>query len=137
MGSILYQEQARTLIRSQGERVTKPRIQTLSRLLEHSQALTHGELRQLMPDLNRVSLYRSLEWLIEQKLVLRIDVDGHHRYAACRYDHQSNHSAHFHCMVCGRVQCLHNDLAPHVQLPPGFVVQRAELLVSGVCEKCA
>ncbi len=131
------QNQARELIRKTGHRITKPRLETLIALLSTPQALTHRELRALMPDMDRVSLYRSLEWLIEQNLAFRIDTDGQHRYNADAHEHEDHEHPHFCCTDCGMTTCLDTDKPTNISVPGGFKVSEIKLLVKGLCKDCA
>ena len=126
---------ARELIRATDGRATRPRLRTLAALLDSEQALSHGELRQRMPDLDRVSLYRSLEWLLEAGLAFRIDAAGQHRYGASHQE-QDHHHPHFRCTGCGMTTCLSDVTNPIVRLPRGFRTTTVELLVTGLCTSC-
>ena len=95
-----------------------------------------------MPDMDRISLYRCLDWLIEHQFVYRIDVGGQKMYGACSCSDaesgQPTHAGtHFRCSACGLTQCLQVDLGPSIQLPEGFVNQQVDVLVTGLCSACA
>ena len=69
---------AKDLIRSTGERITAARVQILALLLAAPRALTHREIEEeLDPSLgiDRVTVYRVLEWLTEQHLAHKISSD--------------------------------------------------------------
>lgn len=131
------ESQARELIRETGHRVTRPRLETLSTLMLSDQALSHGDLRARMPDMDRVSLYRSLEWLVEHNLIFRIDTDGQHRYHADPHEHQGHQHPHFCCTACGLTTCLDEARPATIHVPRGFTITEIELLVKGLCRSCA
>lgn len=125
------------LIAATGSRVTRPRVAALTTLMEAGRTLSHAQVQERLPDLDRVSLYRALDWLTEQRLVHRMtDPDGIRRYGSdgSAEDHQH---AHFHCTRCGRTACLPKIRPPAVVLPKGYRQQRIEIQVSGLCQPCA
>jgi len=127
---------ARELIRATAGRATRPRLQTLAALLGSDRALGHADLRERLPDMDRVSRYRSLEWLLEQGLAFRIDDAGHPRYGASHQEQDHQHP-HFRCTACGMTTCLSDVASPAVRLPRGFRTTEVEMLVKGRCRACA
>jgi Fur family ferric uptake transcriptional regulator len=135
-----HHEQAEALIRGTGARVTAPRIEVLAALLAAERALTHQELEQRIDrgrGMDRVTIYRVLEWLIGQELAHRIaGADRTWRFNAAGHAHDSGH-AHFQCNACSTVFCLEDAApGPAIRLPRGFRPQQVELTVKGLCAKC-
>jgi Fe2+ or Zn2+ uptake regulation protein len=67
--------QAATLLAGTGARLTRARIEVLAALLRADEALTHHEVERRLrrgQDVDRVTLYRVLEWLTEQGLVHKV-----------------------------------------------------------------
>jgi Fur family ferric uptake transcriptional regulator len=128
-------ENTDALLRATGQRITKPRRQTFETLRNSRQALTHRDLRSLMPDMDRVSLYRALEWLQRHDLAVRIDGEGGPRYRAHDRQH-GRHHPHFDCRVCGKVTCLANETAPTIELPEGYRLDEVHIVARGVCNEC-
>lgn len=131
---------AEELIRQNGERSTSGRIAILAILLSARQAVTHREIEKRLPDtlpLNRVTLYRTLEWLAERGLIHKV-VSGDRvwRFHANQTVHSHQH-AHFKCTGCAQVICL-DDLPAerHWPLPVGYQFQEIELTVKGLCANC-
>lgn len=124
-------------------RVTPARVAVLARLFAARRALSHADLEAMLGgDLDRVTLYRVLDWLVRQGLAHRIGgEDRIWRYAAAPATDEDPRThaghAHFHCVVCARVYCL-PDLqpVPASSLPPGFHVHKAELSLHGRCPQC-
>lgn len=131
---------AEHMIRAAGARVTQPRVSVLAKLLEASRALTHHEVERRVQrslSIDRVTVYRVLEWLVANQLAHRIAGDDRiWRFNAMADEHADEH-AHFKCNRCGTVTCL-DELAakPVVKLPAGFRTQRVELTVKGFCAGC-
>jgi Fur family ferric uptake transcriptional regulator len=85
---------------------------------------------------DRVTVYRVLEWLVGQELAHRIAGDDR----VWRYKAQTdrNGHAHFKCNRCGAVFCLENTSTAYaLALPPGYRSQAVELTIRGLCASCA
>jgi Fur family transcriptional regulator, ferric uptake regulator len=135
-----HDRQAETLIRGTGARLTRPRVEVLATLLAAEQALSHHELEERIDrsvDIDRVTIYRVLDWLTAQGLAHRIAGDDRvRRFNAAGHAHEGAH-AHFQCERCGTVLCLEEFSAdPVVRLPRGFRPQHYELTVKGLCAGC-
>lgn len=131
---------AQALIRSRAERLTAPRSAVLAALLAADAALTHHEveaaLRRRSP-VDRVTVYRVLEWLVDRGLAHRIaGEDRTWRFRANRPSGGAPH-AHFACTQCGRTFCLDSVSVPRrVPVPDGFRSEALELTVRGRCARC-
>jgi Fur family ferric uptake transcriptional regulator len=131
---------AEQFIRQTGARLTRPRIMVLTVLLKAERALTHHEVEaRLSADsgVNRVTIYRVLEWLTENGLAHKISGDDRiWRFNAAAHAHTGPH-AHFECSDCGQVLCLEPvESRPAVKLPAGFRQKAVELTVKGLCADC-
>ena len=85
---------------------------------------------------DRVTLYRALDWLVEQGIAQRI-AGGERawRFEIRRGD--AHRHAHFHCDRCGQILCLEDvPAAASPALPAGFELDRAELVLHGACADC-
>lgn len=132
---------AEEAIRGTGARMTRPRIMVLAVLLAAERALTHTEVESRLPalrEVNRVTIYRVLEWLTERGLAHKIAGDDRvWRFNAAGHAHAGPH-AHFQCSDCGHVLCLEPVPAkPSVKLPAGYRQQQVELTVKGLCADCS
>ena len=128
------------MIRRTGARVTRPRVAVLAALLAAEHALTHHEVGERVDrglGIDRVTIYRVLDWLDQQGLAHKIAGDDRvWRYNAAEHAHARAH-AHFHCNRCGTVICLDEwEAAPQVGLPPGYLAHHVELTVKGICAGC-
>lgn len=131
---------ARQQIAARGGRVTRTRVAVLEALQASGHPLTHDELGVALAAADvahdRVTLYRALDWLVEQGLAQRLaGSDRAWRFEAMSGD--GHRHAHFHCDRCGHVICLEN-LSPAfaVALPNGYRLDRAELVFHGACAEC-
>ena len=94
-------------------------------------------MREIFPDISLGTVYRNLNQLCEERLVMRVGVvDGHERFDADVSPH-----AHFFCECCGAVLDL-PDNAPtetYVQTLSkkyGFAVESHEFKMHGLCKDC-
>jgi Fur family ferric uptake transcriptional regulator len=132
--------QAETLVRQTGARTTRPRVEILAVLLAAERALSHNEVERRVNSafgIDRVTVYRVLDWLSEQGLAHRIaGEDRVSRYNAVAHTRSRSH-AHFQCEGCGTVICLDElDTGPRVRVPRGFVFHDIALTVKGFCASC-
>jgi Fur family ferric uptake transcriptional regulator len=132
---------AEELIRATGARVTQPRIRVLAFLLGHDEPLTHHDILARLPGqgFDAVTLYRVLEWLVEQGLAHRIaGADQVWRFSANPGDGGHGHEhAHFQCTACETVTCVTDVPLPRkLKLPAGFTGDEVDLLIRGRCARC-
>lgn len=119
-------------------RLTPFRQRVLNVLLDTPYALTHLEIEGRLGNegMDRVTLYRTLEWLVSRGLAHK--VSGEDR--AWRFNsatREGHGHAHFHCTSCGRVYCL-EAMQPvfALALPRGFQHERIDLTLHGRCPEC-
>lgn len=130
---------AETAIANLGERVTEARRRTLEVLLKAKHPLSHAEIETELAShgtLDRVTLYRALDWLVAKELAHKIE--GHDRtwrFNATAADTRGH--AHFCCTDCSKVYCL-TGVKPAfaLSLPPGFHLGEADLSLRGTCPDC-
>jgi len=91
-------------------------------------------------DINRVTVYRILDLLVEKALVDRISGGG--RSFLYGLAPNENHPAHphFYCKSCGNLECLNPqslsvDLQPMQRTFPGMI-ENVAVRVDGVCKNC-
>ncbi len=138
--SIDFVKQAEEIIRRTGNRATSGRVRILAVLLAEQRAVTHHEIEARLSAgrrLDRVTLYRVLEWLNEKYFAHKVVSDDR----AWRFRANANASphqhAHFKCTRCTTVICL-DDLKAKYDglLPAGYRFQKIELTVNGLCAEC-
>jgi len=120
-------------------RVTAARWWILHTLWQAPHPLSPDEVGQAIaasaphvPD--RVTIYRTLEWLVSQGLARRIAASDR----AARFEAVTDEPAHTHflCQRCGQTWCLPAHTAPWPKLPDGFLAHHAELVIHGLCAGC-
>ena len=121
-----------------GLRRTPTRLAVLQTLAEARRALSHAELEAALPGpVDRVTLYRVLDSLVEVGLALRqVGADRANRFSLADGGDHAAHS-HFHCDDCGRVYCMPVKPPRSPALPPGFALEGAALQFHGHCPDCS
>jgi Fur family ferric uptake transcriptional regulator len=134
-------DRAAALVRDAATRATRQRIEILAVLLAAPRALTHHEVERQVKrsfSMDRVTVYRVLDWLVARGLAHRISGDDRiWRFNAADEGHARRQHAHFKCNDCGEVICLETAMAARtVPLPAGYRPQEVELTVKGLCAGC-
>ena len=148
---------ATSMLKQAGVRTTEARQRALLTLLSHRHAMSHLEIQDALPDMDRVTLYRALDCLTESGLAHKISGDdrvfrystGNDRPDTIVQDKTAQHQhGHFRCTRCNRVFCLDNaptatSLRDQLRatldatLGRGFQSHDIELTIKGWCADCA
>ena len=133
---------AENLILDLSERATDIRIKVLAFLLAQSAAVSHQEIDSHFSKkdkIDRVTLYRVLDWLVEKDLVHKITGSGRAlRYSANSNENNFHQHAHFKCNNCEKVVCLDDiKLQNKFKVPSGYQIQQVELTLKGLCASCS
>jgi Fur family ferric uptake transcriptional regulator len=123
-------------------RPTAMRLLVLEALSSQEAAISLSELEKSFEKSDRITLYRTLKTFQENGLVHSIDDGtGASKYALCEEGCECNIErdlhVHFHCRVCTETFCLPKYKIPDIKLPEKFKAEEANLVVKGVCGKCA
>lgn len=125
-------------IRRCGARATPARIRVLQLLRAAPGALSHHEIEQAFGEsaLDRVTLYRVLDWLVENSLAHKT-ADAHRvfRFSIAADGEHAKH-IHFRCDSCGKVFCLDQAPPSPPAMPDGFSLSRADFDLRGCCASC-
>ena len=125
-------------IRRCGARATPARIRVLQLLRATPGALSHHEIEQALGEsaLDRVTLYRVLDWLVENGLAHKsADAQRVFRFSVAAESEHAKH-VHFLCDSCGRVFCLDQAPPSPPTMPDGFSLSRADFDLRGCCANC-
>ena len=139
--------EAEQQIRATGARLTQPRVAVLAMLLASDHAISHQDVATAIAahhPIDRVTVYRVLEWLVEIGVANRIAGDDRvwrfmlnasdgGRASATHHQH-----AHFTCNACAQTFCLNDTPARfNFKLPDGFRSTEVDVKFRGVCAHCA
>lgn len=133
---------SREMLKEHDLRSTPGRQAILSLFLRKKHALSHGDIeRCLDPQYDRVTVYRTLRTFLKRGIIHKVlDDEGDLKYAlcseACSSSHHHHDHVHFKCRKCGETSCLEVEI-PVIKLPRGYLANERNLLIQGVCRKCA
>ena len=126
---------------ARGYKLTAPRQAVLDVVARMTQSLSPAEIyaraRRRYPRLGLVTVYRTLDILVEAGMVRRMHKDdGCHGYALA----QAAHGHHLICSSCNQVvefaECDLDALLKNVARKTGFRIEGHWLEVFGLCPKC-
>jgi len=126
-------------LESSGLRLTPQRYGVIAFLMEHTGHPTAAEIfegvNRLDPRSSRATTYNNLRDLVQAGLVREVAVEGR----AARFDAKSLKHHHFICDSCGEVEDTEWFDVPR---PPSAavgkrIVRECELILRGLCAKCA
>uniref|UniRef100_UPI00404844B3 Fur family transcriptional regulator n=1 Tax=Roseivirga sp. TaxID=1964215 RepID=UPI00404844B3 len=129
-------------LKNRGIRPTAMRLLVLEALTAQETAISLSDLEKTFEKSDRITLYRTLKTFQENSLVHSIDDGtGAPKYAlceeGCECDIERDLHVHFHCKVCSETFCLPKYKIPDIKLPANFKAEEANLVVKGICGKCA
>lgn len=123
-------------------RSTPSRQEILHVFLLKNHALSHGDIeKEIDNTLDRVTVYRTLKTFLDKGLIHKVlDDEGSLKYALCNdacttSGHHHDH-VHFKCTKCAQTHCLDVEI-PLIKLPKGYSATEVNLLIQGICERCA
>ncbi|MEM8603035.1 MAG: Fur family transcriptional regulator [Cyanobacteria bacterium P01_H01_bin.121] len=126
-------------LKARGLRVTPQRFAVYANLLARTD---HPTAEQVLLDLNRdapqssqATVYTALQALQNVGLVREVLLEP----GISRYDANVAPHHHFRCTCCGSIEDLAWDQFQNLQAPtlrPGMQVERCEVTVHGVCDRC-
>lgn len=125
-------------LRATGERATVIRERVLAALVEAKRPLSHHELESQLAPIDKVTLYRVLDWLVARRIAHRVaGGDRVRRFAVAEPRHAEH--AHFECLRCSALSCLSGLPARSlaISLPRGYRLDTVELTARGLCAQCA
>ena len=136
-------------IRATGERLTQQRATVLATLLTADHAISHQDVAATIAmhqAIDRVTVYRVLDWLVEVGIAHRIAGDDRVWRFMVNAQRESTavhrRHAHFTCTQCGQTFCL-NTMKTDLQsrrsfkLPDGFKPAEVDLNFRGACAHCS
>jgi Fur family ferric uptake transcriptional regulator len=129
-------------IRAAGARVTPARVRVLGALQAAPGPQSHAEIEETLaqeahPAVDRVTLYRVLDWLCSAGLALKAaDARGVFRFSAAQPNVEHAGHVHFRCTGCGGVFCLKAPPPPAPALPRGFRLAGMAFDIRGECPRC-
>ena len=134
----LFREQ----LGKKGLRLTSQRKLVLE-ILHHQEGpvsaeMVYDSVHQLDPQLDRSTIYRTLDLLKEFGIVQQIQSNDRSSY----YEHTGTDQPHVHmvCQKCGKIfiadQKLFEKLQKSLEKQFGFIPDWSQMTIPGICETC-
>lgn len=131
------------ILRFAGLEATANRLHVLEAIGANSSPLTAMDIFKIvdrMQSINRVTVYRILDLLVEKKIVERLRVGTRAAYYGLAPNKNHASHPHFYCLHCGQMDCLPAesiviDTEKLVKTFPGEI-GKIEVRVDGVCKNC-
>ena len=123
--------------------VTENRLRVLEAIGNNDYPLSVGDIYRILergPSINRVTVYRILDLLVDREVVERLSTGGRaFYYGLAPNDYHRTHP-HFYCKNCGQMDCLDPEsLAIETDALwktfPGRI-DKVEVRVDGICKNC-
>ena len=128
------------LLEEHGIKPTANRIVVVRALATSMLPQSLAELEQRIGTIDKSNVFRALSLFREHHLVHAIEGGGDGtRYELCHshdHDHDEDQHPHFFCEVCQQTYCLDYAQVPEIQLPEGFEMTSANLMLKGICPHC-
>ncbi|MCF7975991.1 MAG: transcriptional repressor [Phycisphaerae bacterium] len=128
---------AKNMLKAAGLYCTRARLCVIMALLRENRPITQEQITQALDaPFDRVTIYRTLDSLGKADLVHRVFLEER----ACHYE-LSHHCSktqchpHFTCTQCGQTHCL-TDLKLPLAHHHGYVIQRQQVRLAGLCPQC-
>ena len=130
------------VLESNGVRPTAMRMLVYRYMAQKDVALALTDIEKAFAKAERTTLYRTIKTFEEKGIVHQIeDGTGVPKYAlcepGCNCELDQDLHLHFHCSNCDETVCLTEHKIQHINLPNGYMAEDANLVVTGICEKCS
>jgi Fur family ferric uptake transcriptional regulator len=127
-----------SLLRGRGRRLTRPRRLIWEALVAEPGAhLGADEIAARVPDVDRSTVYRTLDLLVADGLARRTDLGSGRATYEPAHEHPHHHLV---CRACGAVAHAHDDvlgdLPARVDAATGYELGGGELTLAGLCPRC-
>jgi Fur family ferric uptake transcriptional regulator len=131
------------LLKAAKLKITGNRLQVLEVIGSNHYPLSASDIYHTLERnnvINRVTVYRILELLVDNGLIERLSTGGRaFHYGLAPNPHHRPH-AHFYCKKCGQMECLNPDSLTVDTRPLGKIfpgrMDKVEIRVDGICKNC-
>lgn len=136
----MTEQDFRELLRSRELKATGTRLRLLTEMEKYASAMPYTVIKEVMPSADRVTLYRTLEILLEKGIIHKALQDKNDiYYAVCdsKCDHKQHRHDHLHfqCVRCNSVTCEKPTGSMQISLPHAEI-HSVSVHVRGVCREC-
>lgn len=131
------------ILTAAGLDATVNRIHILEAIGNNNYPLTARDVFNVVDraqSINRVTVYRILDLLVEKKIVERLNVGSRAAYYGLAPNENHDPHPHFYCTRCGQMDCLHSESinidADRLRKTFPGEINRVEVRVDGICKNC-
>lgn len=124
------------IIREHGLKATPIRMEIVEILLSSLSPLPESGIKEKMSgNFDRVTFYRAMKTMQESGIIHSVAQEGNAAVFALDCGH-SHHHAHFICDSCHKTICLGENPELDIQLPEGYSLDHADIIIHGICDSC-
>jgi Fur family ferric uptake transcriptional regulator len=131
------------LLKQAGLASTSNRLKVLEVIGTNTSPVSAGEIYFALKRkiaINRVTVYRILDLLVDRGIVDRISGGGRAFFYGLAPNENHQPHSHFYCKTCGNIECLNPeslvlDASTLQRTYPGMI-ENVEIRVDGVCKNC-
>lgn len=123
-------------LKESGIRATTTRVLIWEKINEVPFAFSLTDVEDLIPDIDRSTIFRTLVAFEEHHLLHSID-DGSGAQKYCVAKSEEEQHVHITCNICHHTYCCKSLLVPKVEVPDGFQVIETSYVIKGICGECA
>jgi Fur family ferric uptake transcriptional regulator len=129
-------------LRSKGKRMTRQRRLIWDTFLTHSDGHLSADdvverVRDQLRHVNPSTVYRTLDLLVDEGLLLRTDLGSDRAHYELAREHAHHHLV---CERCGAITHFHDDvlgdLVKRIKKHSGYTLGDAEITLFGLCRTC-
>lgn len=128
------------LLRSRSLKATVHRVDLLVNMNAHKSAIPFSGIQKIMPNMDRVTLYRTMDALVKKGIIHQAYREESERYyalcgAGCDTEHHNHEHLHFKCNICEEVTCQQLSQKINIELAD-YDIHQISMNASGVCPNC-
>lgn len=135
------QNQIKKLFAHKGIRSTSNRISIYEAIVEENNTFSLINIEDALLHLDKSTIFRAMTLFEENQLIHGIeDGSGSKKYCLCKNQGLckiGESHCHFHCEVCSKTICLDDIMVPEIIIPEGFIVNKANYILKGICSDCS
>ena len=129
-----------SILRKSHLNITKPRTLILDAFINAGRSLDYQYFLHTQAfKLERTTVFRTLRLFASKKIIYRVAVEGGSKYLFLqkgRGNLPSKKYSSFVCIECGKAIPLDTIELPKLKIPKGFMKQKTEIIVRGICPTC-
>lgn len=134
-------QELENILRNKDINPTAMRLLVLEYFLKQNTAISLSDLESDFDYSDRTTLFRTLKTFEKKGLLHSINEGNITVYALCTDDcSEENHAdshIHFCCKNCKKIFCMHSVKTPYVNIPSGFIAEKLDIIVHGLCVECS